>query len=187
LLNSKSIILKYRYEPPTGFGFNLSANAQSSILSGLSPNVFTPGAGSVPANDVQICGNGVAAPGIATCIPYLQGYAQGTYTLHDGTLFALGGLFLGKNNAYFQPPFWQVDFVARKPLTRNLEVTLSVQNLLNMNNYGAYLPIAGAGTPLVANTTNATFTSISQTSFVPTLVPAPPRTLRLQLRAHVGN
>jgi len=187
LLNSKSIILKYRYEPPTGFGFNLSANAQSSILSGLSPNVFTPGAGSVPANDVQICGNGVAAPGIATCIPYLQGYAQGTYTLHDGTLFALGGLFLGKNNAYFQPPFWQVDLVARKPLTRNLEVTLSVQNLLNMNNYGAYLPIAGAGTPLVANTTNATFTSISQTSFVPTLVPAPPRTLRLQLRAHVGN
>ena len=187
LLNAKSVILKYNFAPPVGFGFNLSAAAESSILSGLTPNVFTPGAASVPANNVQICGNGVAAPGIATCIPYLQGYAQGTYTTKDGTFIGLGGLFLGKNNAYFQPPFWQVDLSVVRPVTKNITALFSVQNLLNMNNYGAYLPIAGAGTPLVANTTNTTFSTINQTSFTPTLVPAPPRIVRLQVRVHVGG
>jgi hypothetical protein len=186
LLNNKSIILKYAYAPRYGFGFNLQAGANSSILSGLLPTNFTPGAASVPANNVQICGNGVAAPGIATCIPYLQGYAQGTLTTPGGTFVGLGGLFLGKNNSYFQPPFWQVDFVARQAVSPNVEVQVSVQNLLNMNNYGAYLPIPGAGTPIVANTTNAAFSSISQTSFTPSLVTAPPRTVRLQVRLHVG-
>jgi len=183
-LNAKSITLKYNYAPRKGFGFNVGATAESSILSGLTPNLFSPGSASVPANDVQICGNGVAAPGIATCIPYLQGYGQITWTHPDGTFVGLGVDYQGKNNAYFQPPFAVADLVARKHLTRYAELQFSVQNLLNTNNYDAYLPIPGAGTPLVANTTNSTFSSIQQSSYTPSLIPAVARTVRVQLRLH---
>jgi hypothetical protein len=186
-LVANSVTLKYNYAPRVGFGFNLAATAASSILSGLTPQLFSAGSASVPANNVQICGNGVAAPGIATCVPYLQGYAQFTFTSPRGTFVGLGVDYQGKNNAYFQPPFALADLVARRPITRNAEVQLSVQNLLNTNNYGAYLPIPGAGTPLVADTTNASFSSLQQTSFTPALIPAPARYVRLQVRLHAGR
>jgi outer membrane receptor protein involved in Fe transport len=183
-LSAKSVTVKYNFAPRKGFGLNFGVTAESSILNGLTPNLFTPGVPSVPANDIQICGNGVAAPGIATCIPYLQGYGQITWAQPNGWFVGLGADYQGKNNAYFQPPFAVADFVARKPVGRYAELQVSVQNLLNTNNYGAYLPIPGAGTPLVANTTNAGFTELQQTSYTPSLVPAAARTVRLQLRLH---
>ncbi len=196
-LNAQSVILKYNYQPVKGFGFNVSATAESSILSGLGPQFFTPtlpGATpvySVPANNVQICGNGTTAPGIATCIPYLQGYGQFTWAQPDGTFVGLGVNYQGKNNAYFQPPFALVDFVATRPVGKIVSMQLSVQNLLNTNNYGAYLPIAYGttqpypGVPLVGNTANATQTAISQGSFYPTVVPATARYVRLIFSVHV--
>ena len=187
-LDSRSIVLKYNYAPPVGFGFNLAAAANRVIISGLTPNLYAPGAASLPANDVQVCGNGTTAPGITTCIPYLQGYGQFTYAFKDGAFLGLGTQYFGKNNSYFSPPFAQVDLVARKPVNKYLEFQLSVQNLLNTNNYGAYLAIPGAGTPLVAGTTNASFSEVSQTTYPPTaLISAPPRTFRLQLRIHSGR
>jgi len=186
-LAANLVTLKYAYAPSKGFGFNIAATGESSVLSGLTPNLFSAGSASVPANDVQICGNGVAAPGIATCIPYLQGYAQFTWAQPSGTFVGLGVDYQGKNNAYFQPPFALVDLVAKRPLTRNAELQLSVQNLLNTNNYGAYLPIPGAGTPLVADTTDASYSSLQQTSFTPALIPASPRYVRLQIRLHTGR
>jgi len=184
-LDAKSVTLKYNYAPSKGFGFNLSASAQSSILSGLTPNLFTPNSaiGSVPANGVQICGTGTTV-GAATCVPYLQGYGQFTWGQPDGTFVGLGVLYLGKNNAYLQPPMALVDLVARRPISRSVELALSVENMFNTNNYGTYLPIPGAGTPLVSNTTNSSFSTIQQTSYPTALVPAPPRYVRLSLRVH---
>jgi hypothetical protein len=196
-LNAQSVIFKYAYQPVKGFGFNIAATAESSILSGLGPQFFTPtlpGATpvySVPANNVQICGNGTTAPGIATCIPYLQGYGQITWAQPDGSFVGLGVNYQGKNNAYFQPPFALVDMVAIRPVSKFADVQLSVQNLLNTNNYGAYLPIPYGsnqeypGVPLVGNTANATQTAISQGSFYPTVVPATARYVRLMVRVHV--
>ena len=187
-LDSKSLVLKYNYAPPVGFGFNLAAAANSVVISGLTPNLFAPGSASLPANNVQICGNGTTAPGITTCIPYLQGYGQFTYAFKDGAFVGLGTQYFGKNNSYFSPPFAQVDLVVRKPVTRNVEAQLSVQNVLNTNTYGAYLAIPGAGVPLVANTTNATFSNVSQTMYPPTaLIATVPRTFRLQIRIHAGR
>ncbi len=94
---------------------------------------------------MQICGNGVAAPGIPTCLPYLKGYGQLTYTWRDGTFAALGADYEGRNNAYFQPPFTQVDFTLRRPVSKNVELHVGVQNLLNTNNFGTYLATPGAG------------------------------------------
>jgi outer membrane receptor protein involved in Fe transport len=61
-----------------------------------------------------------------------------------------------------------------------LEVQLSVQNLLNTNAFSD-LPAPNAGVPIVAEN------SSGLTTYASTLLPLPPRTLRLQLRAHMGR
>ncbi|HEV3087432.1 MAG TPA: TonB-dependent receptor, partial [Candidatus Elarobacter sp.] len=185
-LTTQIATLKYRYAPPLGIGFNAAVAAERSIVSGLPPSVYSVGNASFPVNNVQICGNGVAAPGIATCIPYLKGYGQLTYSLKDGSFFGLGVDYEGKNNAYFQPPFTQFDLTARHPVTKTVELQLGVQNLFNTNNYGTYLATPGAGTPVVAGSVDAAGREI-QTSFVASRISAPPRIIRLQLRFHSGR
>jgi hypothetical protein len=167
-------------------GYNLTAAAERSIVQGLPANLYSAGTASFPVNNVQICGNGVAAPGIPTCLPYLKGYGQLTYTWSDGTFAALGVDYEGKNNAYFQPPFTQVDFTFRRPVTKYVEVLVGVQNLLNTNNFGTYLATPGAGTPIVAGSVDANGNEI-QTSFTPSRIPASPRIIRAQIRLHTGH
>jgi outer membrane receptor protein involved in Fe transport len=187
-LNSKSLVLKYTYAPTVGFGFNVKAAANSVIVNGLTPNLYAPGSPSLPAPGVQICGNGTTAPGIATCIPYLQGYGQFTYAFKGGAFVGLGTQYFGKNNSYFSPPFAQVDLVIRKPVTKNVEMLASVENLLNTNTYGLYKPINAAGEPLVGATTNSTFTTVSQVTYPATaLIPADARTFRVSIRFHTGR
>jgi outer membrane receptor protein involved in Fe transport len=136
-------------------------------------------------NNVQVCGNGTTAPGITTCIPYLQGYGQFTYAFKDGAFMGLGTQYFGKNNSYFSPPFAQVDFVARKPVTKNVELQLSIENALNTNTYGTGKAIPGAGVPIVAATVNSTFTQVSQTTYpAEALISSFPRTFRIQIRIH---
>jgi outer membrane receptor protein involved in Fe transport len=127
-----------------------------------------------------MCGNGLFTPGLATCIPYLKAYGHIDYTWKSGTYAGLGIDYEGKNNSYYQPPFAQLDVVLRHPINNMLEVQLSVQNLLNTNAFSD-LPAPNAGVPIVAET------SSGQTSYASTLLPLPPRTLRLQLRAHMGR
>jgi hypothetical protein len=186
-LTTQLATLKYRYAPRYGFGYNAEVAAERSVVNGLTANLYTPGAPSFPVNNVQICGNGVAAPGIPTCIPYLKGYGQMTYSWRDGTYAGLGINYQGKNNAYFQPPFALLDFTFRRPVTKMLELQVGVENLLNTNTYNQYLAMPNLGTPITAATTDTNFTSVQQTSFTPTLVSAPPRIVRLQLRLHSGR
>ncbi|MBV8644776.1 MAG: TonB-dependent receptor, partial [Candidatus Eremiobacteraeota bacterium] len=184
-LSTQLATLKYRYSPRVGFGGSLTAAAERSIVSGLPASLYASGAG-FPVNNVQICGNGVAAPGIPTCLPYLKAYGQISYSWSDGTYAALGADYEGKNNAYFQPPFTQVDLTLRRPISKNIEVQMGVQNLLNTNNFGTYLATPGAGTPIVAGSVDTAGNEI-QTSFTPIRVSAPPRIIRLQLRYHAGR
>jgi hypothetical protein len=60
-----------------------------------------------------------------------------------------------------------------------------VQNLLNNNSYN-YLPSADAGVPAVGDYT-ADGATISQGSFSTYRIPAPTRTLLLELTAHLGR
>ncbi|HEV8022024.1 MAG TPA: TonB-dependent receptor [Candidatus Lustribacter sp.] len=183
-LNAALATFKYVYAPARGLGYNISATADSSIMGGIPAAVYngTPG---LPANDVQVCGGGAFTPGLATCIPYLKGYGQVTYAWNGGGFAALGVDFEGKNNAYYQMPFAMADLVARQPLTRYLELQLSVQNLFNNNSFN-YLPAANAGVPAVGNYTPDGVT-IAQGSFSTYLIPAPTRTVRLSVTAHLGN
>jgi hypothetical protein len=182
-LRSELAQLKYSFAPRVGLGFNLSVAAERSIVDGV-PNAAYPAASSFsvgfPANGVQICGNGLVTPGIPTCIPYLKGYGQITYTNNDGTFAEIGVDYEGKNNSYFQPPFAQVDTTFTTPITKNAEFILGVQNLLNTNSY-EHLPAPGAGENLVGDTQSG------QSSYAATLIPAPPRTLHAQIRLHMGR
>ena len=60
---------------------------------------------------------------------------------------------------------------------------MSVQNLLNTNNYGLYLPIPNAGTPLITN--NVVGNSIQQGNSPTSLVPASPRYVHMDLNLHI--
>jgi len=182
-LEAKLATIKYSYAPPAGLGFNVSATADRSIFSGIPAAVYNPNPG-LPANDVQVCGGAGFTPGLATCIPYLKGYGQFTYT-KGGTYAALGVDYEGKNNAYYQPPFAILDLTARRAITQQIEFQLSVQNLLNTNSFN-YLPGANQGVPAVGDLSTDGVT-IQQGSYSTYLIPAATRTLRLQLRAHLGS
>ena len=183
-LQAKLATLKYVYAPRRGLGFNVAVTADSSILSGIPASAYT-GTPSLPANNVQVCGNAAFTPGLATCDPYLKGYGQLTYTFRTGTFVALGLDYEGKNNAYYQPPFAIADLALRVPVSRNFDFNVSVENLLNTNSYN-YLPAPNLGVPAVADY-QATDGAIAQGSYATYRIPAVTRTLRLSLRAHVGR
>ncbi len=177
-LHAELATVRYAYAPRVGLGVNAAIAANRSIIDGL-PLGFT----GPPTNGTQICGNGVVI-GIATCVPYLKGYGQLNYRAHGGAFVGLGVEYEGKNNSFFQPPFALVDFTFRKPVTRSVEMLVGVENLLNTNVFSnaSNLASPNAGTPLVAQTATG-----GQAAFVPILVPAPPRTLRVQIRLHTGR
>ncbi len=178
-LNSQVATVKYTYAPIFGLGYSLSVGADRSILSGIPAAAYNGSAG-FPVNNVQMCGNGLFTPGLATCIPYLKAYGHIDYTWRNGDYAGLGIDYEGKNNAYYQPPFAQVDLVLHHPINKMLELQVSVQNLLNTNAFSD-LPAPNAGVPIVAET------SSGLTTYSSTLLTAPPRTFRLQLRAHMGR
>ncbi len=183
-LQAKLATLKYVYAPRRGFGFNIAATADSSILSGIPASAYnaTP---SLPANNVQVCGNAAFTPGLATCDPYLKGYGQLTYTFNEGTFLGLGVDYEGKNNAYYQVPFAIADMVLRIPVTRAIDFNLSVENLFNNNSFD-YLAAPNAGLPAVGDY-QAANGSIQQGSYSTYRIPAVTRTLRLSLRLHFGR
>jgi hypothetical protein len=185
-LQNELVTLKYSHAPVVGFGYSIAAATERSVLNGIPSNIYSPGVASFPVNGVQVCGNGVAAPGIETCIPYLKGYADLNYRFYDKTYLHLGVDYEGKNNSYFQPPFALVDFSATRPITKTAEIQLSVENLLNTNNYLTYLAMPNVGTPLVAGTVNAAGQE-EQTSYTPAAISALPRIVRLSVKLHVGN
>jgi hypothetical protein len=178
-LNSQVATIKYTYAPIVGLGYSLSAGADRSILSGI-PAAAYNGSPGFPVNNVQMCGNGLFTPGLATCIPYLKAYGHIDYTWRNGDYAGLGVDYEGKNNSYYQPPFAQVDLVLHHPINKMLEFQLSVQNLLNTNAFSD-LPAPNAGVPIVAET------SAGLTTYQSTLLTAPPRTFRLALRLHMGR
>ena len=185
-LQNEIVTLKFSHAPSVGFGYSLSAAAERAVLNGIPATLYSPGVPSFPVNGVQVCGNGVAAPGIETCIPYLKGYADLNYRWADRTYLHLGIDYEGKNNSYFQPPFELVDLAVNRPISKTVDVHLSIENLLNTNNYLTYLAMPNVGTPIVAGTVNAAGVE-EQTSFTPAAIPAMPRIVRLSLKLHTGG
>jgi hypothetical protein len=179
-LHAQLATIRYAYSPRVGLGYNAAAAFEKSTVTGIPVSFYAGGPG-LPANDQQICGLGGATPGTTTCLPYMKGYGQVTYGFHDDTYAGLGVDFEGKNNAYFQPPFAQWDLTVRRPLSPNFEMQVSIQNLLNTNNF-YNLPMPNSGVTVVAGQPGGGLTSLPST-----LIPAPPRTLRLQFRWHDGS
>jgi outer membrane receptor protein involved in Fe transport len=185
LLQSKVGVIKYNYAPRYGLGYNVSFAADSSITSGVPASLMSSFPLTLPANNVQICGNGLFTPGAATCIPYLKGYGQVNYTSLKGLYAGLGFDFEGKNNAYYQPPFAIWDLTVRQTIEKDFDIQASVQNLLNTNSYN-HLAAPNLGTPVTSNyTTNGT--TILQGSYPTYLIPAVTRVINFSLRYHVGR
>ena len=183
-LEAKLVTLKYKYAPLRGLGFNLALTADSSMLTGIPAAAYNTSP-SLPANDVQVCGNAQFTPGLATCIPYLKGYGQFTYAFKDGTFVGLGTDYEGKNNAYYQPPFAISDLTFHHPLRKFVDFDLSIENLFNTNSY-EYLPAPYLGVPAVGDTSSDGKT-VQQMSYPTYRLPAVTRTLRASIRAHVGR
>jgi hypothetical protein len=184
-LQTKLATLKYVYAPARGFGYNFSLAADSSITNGVPASFMSDLPITLPANGTQVCGTGLFTPGSATCIPYLKGYGQFNYTSKGKTFVALGVDYEGKNNAYYQPPFAIADLTVRQPFARIFDIQLSVQNLLNTNSF-SYLPAPNLGEPVTADYSTDGKT-VSQGSYPTYLIPAVTRTLRLEVRAHLGS
>jgi hypothetical protein len=178
-LTAKIATIKYGYQPRVGLGYRLSVAADSSMFSGI-PSTAYNGNPSFPVNNVQVCGNALFTPGLATCIPYLKSYDSISYAFVDGSYASLGVDYEGKNNPYYQPPFAELFLTLRHPLSHDVELQVSVENVLNTNAY-QYLPAPNIGEPTVAAT------SSGLTTYLPDLLPLPPRTVRLQLRIHTGR
>ena len=174
----------FNYAPPKGFGFYGNMVFESSQVKDI-PSAFYAIGPALPANNQQTCGFGNAIPGSTTCIPYMKGYYAVNYTFTNGAYAALGADFEGKNNTYFQPPFLQFDLTLKYPITKYLEAQISVQNLFDTNDF-YYLPMPNAGTTTSLGSLDANG-NFALTSVPSTLVPAPPRTLRFQLRWHDGR
>ena len=184
LFQTKLATFKYAYAPRVGLGYNVALTADSSIMSGVPASVMSSYP-FLPANNVQVCSDGLFTPGIATCIPYLKGYGQVTFTSKNGLYTGLGLDFEGKNNAYYQPPFAFFDLTMRKALRSNLDAQFSVQNLFNQDSY-QYLAAPNLGVPITSNYTLDGKT-VQQGSYPTYLIPAPTRTLRFQVRYHAGR
>ena len=185
-LNSKLAMLSYRYEPAKGLGYSFNLTAASSVVNGVPLSAYpsvASGQFGAPANGVQQCSDG----GNNVCVPYLKGYGRVTYTFDNGDYVGLGADFEGKNNTYFQAPFAIYDLVYKHPASKNLDVIVSSENLFNTNVFGA-LVRPNAGTPFTGENNAGQYGSAYISGNLPyPLIPAPARTVRLQLRFHVGR
>lgn len=185
-LDSKIAMLTYKKQPKVGLGYFASVTATRSIVEGVPLSAYPSAASGTygsPANGVQQCSDG----GNNVCIPYLKGYGDLSYAFNSGDYAELGVDFEGKNNTYFQPPFWIYDFVGKHPLSKNLDFDLSVQNLLNTNSFG-FLVRPNAGSPFVGeNSAGQQGPAYIAGNLPYPLIPVPPRTARVQLVWHFNR
>ena len=180
-LSSQLAMLTWRREPLVGWGYRLSVTANRSVPSGI-PIPAAQKNFSVPANGVQQCSDG----GSAVCIPYMKGYGALEYTFADHTFAHIGVDFEGRNNTYFQPPFYIWDLTVRRPVPHSaLSVQGTVYNLFNTNTFGG-LVTPNAGTPLIGQNGAGAYGTYTQSVPFP-LIPVQPRTLRVQLDYQLGS
>jgi len=78
-----------------------------------------------------------------------------------------------------------LDFQFRQPIHEGVDLSISVQNLLNTNSYN-YLAAPNLGVPAVGNYTSPTG-KVEQGSYSTYLIPAATRTFRASMRVHVGK
>lgn len=185
-LDSKLAMLSYKYEPARGFGYSVDLTAARSIVEGVPLTAFPSAASGQfggPANGIQQCSDG----GSNVCIPYLKGYGRISYTFDNDDYVGLGADFEGKNNTYFQPPFALYDLIIKHPETKNLDIIVSAQNLFNTNVFGA-LVRPNAGVPFTGENSAGVYGNAYIAGNLPyPLIPAQPRTVRLQLRWHLNR
>ena len=174
-LSSQMVMLTVRRQPARGWGFYATGTLARSIPTGIP---ITSSSFSVPANGVQQCSDG----GSAVCIPYFKGYGSLSYTTGDGSFVSLGADVEGKNNTYFQPPFTVFDLVARRAVSKAVDVQLSTYNLFNSNTYSG-LVTPNAGVPILGQNASGQYGNYVGSLPFP-LIPVQPRTVRLQFSFH---
>ncbi|HEY5258366.1 MAG TPA: TonB-dependent receptor [Candidatus Baltobacteraceae bacterium] len=185
-LDSRIAMVTFRNEPKVGLGYFATVTATRSVVDGVPLSAYPSAASGTfgsPANGVQQCSDG----GNNVCIPYLKGYGSLSYAFPRGDSVSLGVDFEGKNNTYFQPPFWIYDLEAKHPVSKTFDLEVSVQNLLNTNSFGA-LVRPNAGSPFVGENSSGQQGNAYIAGNLPyPLIPVQPRTARLQLVYHFNR
>jgi hypothetical protein len=172
LLSSQSAMVKYTHTPIVGFGYYVTGTLERAIVTGIPLSAYGTSY-SEPANGVQLCGT--------ICIPYLKAYGQLQYAFRDKTLLLLGADFEGKNNSYNQGPLTLLNFTYSHPLNRTVSLQVSADNLLNTNTFDN-LVVPNVGVPQVGENNKGQYGN-----YVTPIIPALPRTVRMQLTWKQGN
>jgi hypothetical protein len=78
--------------------------------------------------------------------PYSQGYGELSYAFHGGGYVSFGDTYYGNNNSFNQRPFMIANATVRFPITADIALQVSGENLFNT--LSGYFPIYGGGLPI---------------------------------------
>lgn len=147
--------LTIRRQPAVGFGFELAGALEKGYYYNLPPYFYCsiPGPGCTPDQNLNIIAgqntNGIPVGFYQVSyngnmrIPYSQANAEISYTFRNSAYVALGDTYYGNNNSLNRPAFGIGYATIRYPISSNLSLQLSGDNIFNA--YPGYLPILGGG------------------------------------------
>ncbi len=81
-------------------------------------------------------------------MPYATGYAEVNDTTRRGLYASFGETYFGNNDSYDEPAFFVAHATLRIPLTKNLSVQASGDNLFNAYGQSYYNLYGGVPIPL---------------------------------------
>jgi hypothetical protein len=161
-----------------GAGYHVAATLQRAYLDELPASFFTSQSSLV--NGKQLDG--------ATSIPFAQAYAELNYRLRSRVQAGLGANYTGSNNWTNGPAFTVFSSMLRYDFKSGYRTQLSLENLLNQST-GTFYSSGVTGGGFASSTYGAplpgglpVYGASSTTRFA-----IAPRTIRLQVNAHVGH
>jgi hypothetical protein len=168
----EGVELSISRHPVTGFGYTLSGGVQRGYVYNLplgfycsrpvpscinNPNKWDQnlniiagqnlngeGAGSV--SFYPYYGFSSTVGSLNTREPYSQGYGELSYAFHGGGYVSFGDTYYGNNNSFNQRPFMIANATVRFPITGDIALQVSGENLFNT--LSGYFPIYGGGLPI---------------------------------------
>jgi hypothetical protein len=143
-----------RHTPASGLGYTGNVALVRAYPYDLPPNIYSTASGPYTTNlavipNANFFASGPGFNGISPgSVPYATGYAEVNYTTRHGLYASFGETYFGNNNSYDEPAFFVSHATLRIPLTKNLSVQASGDNLFNAYGQSYYNLYGGVPIPL---------------------------------------